>query len=225
MPQTAIITPLLGNEYYHVFNRGNAGMPLFYNEVNYHLFLKLYRSCVAPCCETWAYCLLPNHFHFLIKTASAVTHPSTGQRVTDKKAVGRLVSDGFRRLFLQYAQVVKEQEGIRGSVFIKPFRRLRVTEQAYLEQLIFYIHINPAKHGVQQAYKTYPFSSYQAHLTGKRSLVAREQVLALFAGVKHFDDYHDYRWTHYQPEEHNQTLRKLLHIDHDDICTTNPYAG
>ena len=47
--------------YYHVYNRGN----IFFEERNYRYFLDLYLKHVAPAADTFAYCLMPNHFHLL----------------------------------------------------------------------------------------------------------------------------------------------------------------
>jgi len=53
---------------YHIFNRGNNRDILFIEERNYQYFLRLYRKYVEPVAATYAYCLIPNHFHFLIRT-------------------------------------------------------------------------------------------------------------------------------------------------------------
>lgn len=248
MPQKSIITPILGNEYYHIFNRGNNGCRLFFNDKNYALFINMYREFVSPFCETLSYCLIANHFHLLIKTnASAFLHPKElsgksstldsfalqqrnhskalinhyrwdepqefntkkfntgilsvkeeplpeGHVVTDKEGVGRIISEQFRRLFLQYALIIKKQEGIKGSLFVKPFRRLMIESQDYLEQVIFYIHTNPAKHEVQANYKTYKYSSFCHFQSDKTTFIAKDHVLNLFGGIVNFETYHDFRW-------------------------------
>lgn len=53
---------------YHIFNRGNRFQPLFYNEENYHFFLRRYHRYLDKYLDTLAYCLLDNHFHFAIRT-------------------------------------------------------------------------------------------------------------------------------------------------------------
>ena len=59
--------PLLRGQYYHIYNRGNNGETIFRDARNYPYFLKLYAEYVEPVAETYAYCLLPNHFHFLVR--------------------------------------------------------------------------------------------------------------------------------------------------------------
>jgi REP element-mobilizing transposase RayT len=61
--RTEVLSP--GN-YYHIYNRGNNGEPLFFEEENYIYFLKLYDKYISPIAETYAWCLMKNHFHFLV---------------------------------------------------------------------------------------------------------------------------------------------------------------
>ena len=58
--------PLLPNKYYHLINRGNNKRNIFYQHRNYAYFLSKYAEYMTPYLETYAYCLLPNHFHLLV---------------------------------------------------------------------------------------------------------------------------------------------------------------
>jgi REP element-mobilizing transposase RayT len=59
--------PLLPGGLYHVLNRANGNEPLFKTEANYHFFLAKYNQHISPVAQTLAWCLLPNHYHFLIR--------------------------------------------------------------------------------------------------------------------------------------------------------------
>lgn len=52
------------DQFYHIYNRGNNRENIFFEERNYRYFMELYAHHVAPVVETYAYCLLHNHFHF-----------------------------------------------------------------------------------------------------------------------------------------------------------------
>jgi putative transposase len=52
---------------YHIYNRGNNRENVFVEERNYRHFLQLYAKYIEPVAWTYAYCLLRNHFHFLVK--------------------------------------------------------------------------------------------------------------------------------------------------------------
>jgi hypothetical protein len=58
--------PLQDGYFYHIYNRGTNGEPLFREDRNYRHFLKLYATYIAPIAKSYAYCLLNNHFHFLL---------------------------------------------------------------------------------------------------------------------------------------------------------------
>ncbi len=58
--------PLQYGQTYHVYNRGINRETIFVADHNYRHFLRLYAHHVAPIADTYAYCLLPNHFHFLV---------------------------------------------------------------------------------------------------------------------------------------------------------------
>ena len=53
--------------YYHIYNRGNNGEQLFYTPENHYHFLRLYEKYIDPIADTYAWCLMGNHFHFLVR--------------------------------------------------------------------------------------------------------------------------------------------------------------
>ncbi len=59
--------PLQRGQVYHIYNRGNNREEIFIQERNYRHFLQLYAQYVEPVADTYAYCLLRNHFHFLVR--------------------------------------------------------------------------------------------------------------------------------------------------------------
>ena len=61
------LTPLEFGEYYHIFNRGVIGENIFREERNYLYFLRLYGKYIEPIADTFAYCLLRNHLHLLVR--------------------------------------------------------------------------------------------------------------------------------------------------------------
>ena len=53
--------------FYHIYNRGNNKENIFFEEKNYYYFLKKFDEYLSAFSDVYAYCLMPNHFHFLIK--------------------------------------------------------------------------------------------------------------------------------------------------------------
>ncbi|MBC8343834.1 MAG: transposase [Bacteroidetes bacterium] len=58
---------LFEDHYYHIFNHANGPENLFVEEKNYIFFLDKYKLYITPLVHTIAYCLMPNHFHMLIR--------------------------------------------------------------------------------------------------------------------------------------------------------------
>ena len=63
-------SPLLYDTYYHIYNRGNNRENIFIQERNYTHFMNLYAKYIEPITDTFAYCLLRNHFHVSVRTKS-----------------------------------------------------------------------------------------------------------------------------------------------------------
>ena len=61
------IEPLIAGNYYHIYNRGIDSCNLFKEPDNFEYFLNLYDKYISPVADTFAWVLMPNHFHFLIR--------------------------------------------------------------------------------------------------------------------------------------------------------------
>ena len=69
--------PLEFGQYYHIYNRGINGCDLFTSEENYQYFLNLYEKHIDPIAETFAWVLMPNHFHILIRLKDEICYKYT----------------------------------------------------------------------------------------------------------------------------------------------------
>ena len=127
-----ITRPFYPETFYHIFNRGNNGENVFYEEHNYPYFLKKYDFYLSMFVDTHAYCLLPNHFHILIRVKSekdireAAKSDLPDFRNLANLTADRIISERFRLLFLSYAKAINKEQKRRGSLFQKPFRRKRL---------------------------------------------------------------------------------------------------
>ena len=173
MTSLSIKTPLLPGNYYHIFNRGNNKEKIFHKEEHYQYFLGKYKEIICPHVETFAYCLLPNHFHLLLRIKEDYSDPD-----------GFDPSHQFRRFFQVYAIWFNNQEARRGSLFTKYFRRIEISDDKYLLRLIRYIHLNPRKHGLGIHFTDYPYSSLRLFLDMGQHWLAKNEVLSWFG-----DDY------------------------------------
>ncbi|MFB6341095.1 transposase [Saccharicrinis sp. FJH62] len=58
------------DQLYHVYNQGNNKQDIFFCKENYLFFLKKIETHISPYADIIAYCLMPNHFHLMIKVNS-----------------------------------------------------------------------------------------------------------------------------------------------------------
>ena len=191
---------------YHIFNRGNNRETIFFTDANYQYFLGKYAKYLSPVLDTYAYCLLPNHFHLVarVKTPEetaavpdfpgfknleslardAVPDPDDNPDPDDR--IGRLVSNQFRLCFMSYAKALNKQRRRTGSLFQKNFKRLAVHSEGYFTNLILYVHANPQLHGIWDDYRDWPHSSYASLLSDGVTRLQREAVLNWFSSKEAF---------------------------------------
>ena len=155
--------------FYHIYNRGINGTNIFSFDENKGFFLKRLSKHLKEYISVYAYCLMDNHFHLIIKV----------------NAEPEIVTQSFSNLFNSYAKAFNKQENRTGSLFEKHFKRIKLDDHVYLRNLIIYVHLNP-KHHLNKDFKDYKFSSYQAILSEKETKLKRAEVLALFAGKENF---------------------------------------
>ena len=183
--------PLIEGNYYHIYNRGINSCNLFFENENYLHFLKLYDKYVDPVAETYAWCLLKNHFHLLVyikeqsEINSKLVSYSTVEKPKDINA-----SKQFSNLFNAYTQAINKRYNRTGSLFEKNFKRKRIANEKYFQNMIFYIHNNPVKHGFVDKIFDYPWSSYLSVLSDKPTKLKRERVIDMFENVDNFEYYH-----------------------------------
>ena len=200
MPSVKIITPISGGNYYHIFNRGINRQPIFFREANYLYFLHLLEKYLTPYVSVLAYCLLPNHFHLVIKVKGEIRLPAwqegipslskDGIHITDDTQIGKWVSHQFRRMFITYSMAINKQENRSGSLFDKNFKRLEITENEYLKYVVYYTHFNAEKHCLLEDFRKYKYSSFGALTSLKTTKIDRDLVYEIFEGKDGFEEYH-----------------------------------
>jgi len=113
--------PLIPGMCYHIYNRGNNQENLFLEKRNYPYFLSLYAKHIEPIADTFAYCLMRNHFHISarIKTEEEwiqTTQVSKTFNASSKKKIFD-PSQSFSNLFNAYAKAINKGYGRTGSLF------------------------------------------------------------------------------------------------------------
>lgn len=136
-------------EYYHIYNRGTDKRVIFLDEEDHERFMNLLYLCNSqnrivfreiPIGEAYenergdtlvdigAYCLMPNHFHILVR-----------------EKIENGVSFFMQKLLTAYSMYFNTKYKRTGGLYEGPFRATHVTEDRYLKYLFAYIHLNPVK--------------------------------------------------------------------------------
>ncbi|TXK52000.1 hypothetical protein FVR03_02665 [Pontibacter qinzhouensis] len=176
------------NKYYHIYTRGNNKETLFRHPDNYHFFLQLYKKYAASFVDTFAYCLLPNHVHFLVQVKQEEALKL--QAVPENSAKLISVQRQLAHLLNAYANTINNRYDRAGRLFQHRFGRKEVTSEAYFTRLIYYIHFNPQHHGLISDFKAWPYSSYHSILSKSKTALQREEVLTWFGGREAYQQQH-----------------------------------
>lgn len=165
---------------YHVYTHANGSENLFRAEENYRYFLQRYGDYIDPVAATYAYCLMPNHLHLMIRIRSEEEVLAFVRRkkphlqgFENLGGISAIISQQFSNLFNAYTKAYNKRYDRRGSLFIPNFKRKKVEEDRYFTRLIAYIHNNPVKHGFAKNLFDWPHSSIHAYLFDKPSRLDR----------------------------------------------------
>ena len=165
--------PFVRGDYYHIYNRGAGRQAIFYEERNYLYLLRLLKQVAGESEVTVvAYCLLPNHYHWLL-------------RQDGETPAGKVPT----RVFGSYSQAFNRAYGRTGTLFEGPYRALLVDTDVYFANLCSYIHLNPVHHGLVDAPDAWPYSNYLEWIDKRRGeLIDRELVREYFASPQAYED-------------------------------------
>jgi REP element-mobilizing transposase RayT len=182
-------SPLLPEHIYHIFNHAIGRDNLFMSDENYVFFLQRYIFHINRIADTYAYCLMPNHIHFVvkIKPANAIIELPDFKKL---KGVEYFNSKKFSNLFSSYAQSFNKQQNRKGNLFISNFERRKVDNEKHFRNLIHYVHLNPVKHGFVKDPADWKYSSYWSLLSEAKTLLKRETVKELFGSREDFIKMH-----------------------------------
>lgn len=187
MPSPTVIRQYIENGYYHIYNRGVEKRLIFLDNQDYRMFLYYLFIYLAPPIAIghrypklkWnlkqnnlsgvitllAYCLMPNHFHFLVKQG-------------DKEAITKFL----RRLTNAYTRYFNNKYDRVGSLMQGKFKSKLVEDDNYLLYLTAYIHRNAANILQERTLEEYPWSSYSTYRGKRPSLyIDSNTVLGFFS--------------------------------------------
>ena len=184
------------NNYYHVYNRGNGKMNIFRDTKDLNFFLFRLKEDVAPekipplqreipsprgyyrrplppnSFSVISYCLMPNHFHILIKQLTDVPV---------SKLIGKICTSYSKYFNKKYNRV--------GSLFQDQFRSVLVDDNSYLVWLSAYIHQNPKVAGIVAKPEEYKWSSCSEFIKGDSGFCGKEIITKQFKTINDYEKF------------------------------------
>ncbi len=198
--------------YYHVYTHGVGNCDLFSKPVDYMQFLHLYDRYIDPIAETFAWCLMPNHLHALVRIKSNICYRFTSSDV-DMDASGfkevkwqtvdlsafeepdsvkvPIPEKHFSHLFNAYARYFNMRNHMKGVLFERSFKRKQIKNHKYFKNVVLYIHNNPVHHGFCSHPLEYPWTSYLSCISIKPTHLQREAVIGWFDNEANFKLQHN----------------------------------
>jgi REP element-mobilizing transposase RayT len=160
--------------YYHIYNRGAGRQAIIREERNYQYLVHLLSHTAKECqVAVIAYCLLPNHYHWLL-------------RQDGDMAAGNVP----RRVFMSYSQALNKAYDRTGTLFEGSYKAILVDNDAYLCTLCRYIHLNPVKHGLVSLPEDWPYSNYLEWVEQRSgTLVDRQFIGSYFSSAMAYAEF------------------------------------
>jgi putative transposase len=166
--------PYLAGHTYHLYNRGAGRTSIFREQDNYLFVLRqLKRYSRELTVAIIAYCLMPNHYHLLVRQDGDLPAGLLPQRV-----------------FNSYSKAYNKRYEHSGTLFEGPYKVVEVTGEAHLRHLCRYIHANPIKDGLVGDLEAWPYTNYAEWIcTRAGTLVDRDFVQQYFASPEDYVEF------------------------------------
>ncbi|MCW3169763.1 transposase [Chryseobacterium sp. 09-1422] len=168
---------------YHIFSHVNGRELIYREETNYQFFLKQLDKYIIQIADIYAYCLLPNHFHLLLRFKN-----SENVNVEDEH---QFLMKNFGNFLNSYAKAFNKKYNRKGALFLNAVKRKKITDEIYLLKVLHYIHNNPVNHGLTSEINLWKYSSYNSYLNNiKASRLNRTEIMQYFDSLEIFKNYH-----------------------------------
>ena len=189
---------------YHIYNQGNNRQRIFFTEENYMFFLQKMKKYLLPYCDILAWCLMPNHFHWMVYVHTTIVERAATDGVISNHPVNTLpvskktrnLNDSIGILLRSYSRAVGNQERRNGALFreatkaecislcdeitpsfIGSYIKISTPEKEYPQICFHYIHYNPVRAKLVKHPEDWKFSSFQ-DLAGFRNgqLINKQRI-------------------------------------------------
>ncbi len=152
---------LAAGEFYHIYNRGPDKGIIFREPCEYLYFLGKIKEYISRGgVQIIAYCLMPNHFHLLLK-------------LIENEGITKFMMS----LCKSYTQAINKKYKRTGTLFEGPYKSIHVDRDEYLWHLCRYIHLNPLKSGVVKDIGSWPYSNWLEFVKKRKGTLVSKEFL------------------------------------------------
>jgi REP element-mobilizing transposase RayT len=189
--------PLLPSNFYHLFNRAVGNEKLFREDENYRYCLAKMKQHILPVADLFAYSLLPNHFHLLVRVKPEERIRDFFEvkkgNPFDEKAndLSDFIMEQFSNWLNGYTKAFNKMYDRKGGLFIDYMKRTEAETDSDVTSFIFYIHKNAVHHGLKKRIGEWLFDSYAAILSEKPTALMRNEMIEWFGSKQSFIDFHN----------------------------------
>ena len=168
-------------EYFHIYNRSVENTLIFKSADDYLYFLDKFNPKITTYpASVFAYCLMPNHFHFLL-------------RQDNDKPIYQIFSD----INNSYVQHYNNKYSRKGHLYEGPLQHKRVKKENYIISLCQYIHYNPKKARLVDNLSDWKYSNYLEWIGKRNGILFNEELLKIYFGspelyrkqIKYYEKY------------------------------------
>lgn len=180
----------VAGEVYHIYNRGNNKQPIFFNDNNYIRFLAIIKHNWQPFCDILCWCLMPNHFHFMIQA----TEDSCNEINSYGNKTLQILSKKIGLSLSSYAQYINRQNKTSGSLFQQKTKAKCISDihsertgankphTSYIRECMHYIHQNPQKSHLVKRMEDWAYSSFQDYIGLRNGTLCNKKLLLELSG-------------------------------------------
>jgi len=194
---------------YHIYNQGNNRQKIFFDRENYLYFLRKMRIYLLPYVDIFAWCLMPNHFHFMVLvnkiTVGVARSDADGGELkmrTLNDSIGimlRFYTNAINKKYNRSGKLIREKtkaecltctDGITPSFYnTSSGTQINITdpEKQYPEMCFHYIHQNPVKAGLVQKATEWEFSSARDYAGFRNGKMVNKEVAQQYIIKTSFD--------------------------------------
>lgn len=161
--------PFLTGSFYHIVCKSIDGILLFREPQDYSVFLERFMQFNSPFFQIWSYSLLSNHTHFVVKVAAlkaiqeyleeekklqkTVAMNCFLQDTENEKLLDDMLERQMNSFLVSYATYYNSRYNRKGGLFQKPFKRIDIIDDAYLQQAIIYTNANAQKTPAREGFR------------------------------------------------------------------------